>query len=239
MIGTLLLAFLAGLLTIFSPCVLPILPLTLGAASAQGRMGPFFLAIGLTISFVTIGLFVALVGFNIGLDEGFFRGTAAVMMVAVGVVLAIPALQVQLANKASPASGWIDHRFSGNIVGGYRGQFALGLLLGAVWAPCVGPTLGAASVLAAQGENLGEVTLTMTSFGLGSATPLLILGLLSREVLMRWRGKMLSTSGSLKAILGALLVMSGVLILLGWDKLLEARIIEFLPDWLTALTTRF
>ena len=169
MFGTLLLAFLAGLLTVFSPCVLPILPLTLGAATAQGRFGPLFLALGLTLSFVAIGMFVALVGFNIGLDEGVFRGLAAVTMIAVGGVLVIPMLQAKVALAAGPASGWVDQRFGGNMVSGYRGQFALGLLLGAVWAPCVGPTLGAATVLAAQGENLGEVTLTMTSFGLGSA----------------------------------------------------------------------
>ncbi len=239
MLGTLLLAFLAGCLTIFSPCVLPILPLTLGAASAQGRWGSLFLAVGLTLSFVAIGMFVAVIGFNIGLDEGFFRAIAAVMMIAVGFVLAVPAMQVRVALASGPLSGWIDQRFGGNLVSGYGGQFMLGLLLGAVWAPCVGPTLGAASVLAAQGENLGQVTLTMTSFGLGSATPLLILGMLSREVLMRWRGKMLSASSGLKTVLGGLLVTSGVLILFGLDKVIESQLIELSPDWLTELTTRF
>ena len=239
MFGSLSLAFLAGLLTIFSPCVLPILPLIFGTASAQGRLGPLYLAAGLTLSFVAIGMFVALVGFSLGLDEGFFRTIAAAVMIGVGLVLVFPALQARIALAGGPASGWIDRRFGSNIISGSKGQFGLGLLLGAVWAPCVGPTLGAASLLAAQGENLGEVTLTMISFGFGSATPLVVLGLLSREVLLRWRGKMLSASGGLKAVLGALLVTSGFLIMTGMDKVLEARLIEVSPLWLTELTTRF
>ena len=74
--------------------------------------------------------------------------------------------------------------------GGLGGQFAVGLLLGAVWSPCVGPTLGAASLLAAQGRDLGQVALTMFVFGLGAALPLLALGLASREVMMRWRHRL-------------------------------------------------
>src|SRR3546814_19930163 len=67
----------------------------------------------------------------------------------------------------------------------------LGLLLGAVWSPCFGPTLGAASVLAAQGKDLGQVALVMIAFGIGAALPLLLLGLVSREVMMRWRDRLL------------------------------------------------
>jgi cytochrome c-type biogenesis protein len=74
---------------------------------------------------------------------------------------------------------------------GLSGQFALGVLLGVVWSPCVGPTLGAASVLAAQGKNLGSAAATMIAFGIGAAAPLIVLGLLSREALMRWRDHLL------------------------------------------------
>ena len=63
---------------------------------------------------------------------------------------------------------------------GLAGQFAVGLLLGAVWSPCVGPTLGAASLLASQGKDLPQVALTMVVFGIGAAVPLILLGLLSR-----------------------------------------------------------
>jgi cytochrome c-type biogenesis protein len=237
--STLLLALLAGILTVLSPCVLPLLPLTLGAAASHGRMGPVYLAAGLTISFVAIGMFVALVGYSIGLDEGFFRTLAAIIMITVGLLLALPVLQRQVAVAAGPASNWINERWGHSVASTSSGQFGLGALLGAVWAPCVGPTLGAASVLAAQGENLGEVTLTMTAFGIGAALPLLVLGLLSREVLLRWRGQMLSASGTLKTVMGAILVLVGVSIVAGIDKTVEARLVELSPDWLTELTTRY
>ena len=239
MLATLFFAFVAGTLTVMSPCVLPVLPMVLGAAASKGRSGPVFLALGLTLSFVAIGMFVALFGFAIGLDEGVFRQIAAVLMIAVGAVLVVPVLQTRLATAGGPVSGWVNERFAGSEVSGNGGPFGLGVLMGAIWAPCVGPTLGAASVMAAQGENLFEVTLTMLLFGIGSALPLLLLGLLSREVLMRWRGKMLSLGGNLKSLLGLLLVVSGFLVLSGYDKQAEAYLVEKSPDWLTVLTTRF
>jgi cytochrome c-type biogenesis protein len=239
MLATLFFAFIAGTLTVLSPCVLPVLPMVLGAAAAQGRSGPVFLAMGLTMSFVTIGMFVALFGFAIGLDEGVFRQIAAMLMIAVGIVLAMPVLQTRLATAGGPISGWVNDRFAGADGTSNGGPFGLGLLMGAIWAPCVGPTLGAASVMAAQGENLLAVTLTMTLFAIGSALPLLILGFLSREVLMRWRGKMLSLGGGMKSLLGVLLVLTGFLVLSGFDKQAEAFLVETSPDWLTELTTRF
>jgi len=73
MIGTLGLAFLAGILSILSPCVLPLLPIVLGTAQAEHRLGPVALAAGLAVSFTAIGLFVATIGFAIGLDTDVFR----------------------------------------------------------------------------------------------------------------------------------------------------------------------
>ncbi len=239
MLATLFFAFVAGTLTVLSPCVLPVLPMVLGAAATQGRLGPVFLALGLTMSFVTIGMFVALFGFAIGLDEGVFRQLAAVLMIAVGLVLLVPVLQTRLATAGGPMSGWINDRFVGTDEASNHGPFGLGLLMGAIWAPCVGPTLGAASVMAAQRENLLEVTLTMMSFGIGSALPLLLIGLLSRGLLMRWRGNMLSLGGGLKSALGMLLVLSGILVFSGYDKQVEAYLVEKSPDWLTEMTTRF
>ena len=97
----------------------------------------------------------------------------------------------------------------------------MGLLLGAVWTPCVGPTLGAVSVLAAQERDLGQVTLTMFVFAVGTALPLIAIGLLSREVLVKWRGRLLSTGRAGKATLGLVLVITGVFIHSGVDKVAE------------------
>ena len=233
------LAFLAGILSVLSPCVMPLLPLVLGAAASEHKLGPAALAAGLAISFVAIGLFVATIGFSIGLDGDVFRRAAAVLLILVGIVLMVPVMQVRLATAAGPMSNWTEQRFGGFSTAGLTGQFFVGLLLGAVWSPCVGPTLGAASVLAAQGKDLGTVALTMALFGLGAALPMLLLGMLSREALMRWRDRMIDLGKGAKAALGIVLVLVGIAILTGFDKALETELVTITPSWLTAVTTRF
>jgi cytochrome c biogenesis protein CcdA len=236
---TLGLALFAGILSTLSPCVLPLLPLVLGAAVGEHRLGPAALAAGLALSFVLIGLFVALFGFAVGLDQAVFRAVAAVLLIVIGGVLMLPRLQAQLAVAAGPISNWTQSQAGGFSTSGLGGQFLLGLLLGAVWSPCVGPTLGAASLLAARGENIGAVALTMIAFGLGAALPLLLLGLISREALLRWRARLMAAGKGGKALLGALLLAIGVLILSGFDKKLETILVDASPAWLTNLTTRF
>jgi cytochrome c-type biogenesis protein len=238
-IGTLGLAFLAGVLSVLSPCVLPLLPIVLGTAASEHKLGPIALAAGLALSFVTIGLFIATVGFAIGLDADVFRAISAMLLIAIGLVLLVPKLQAQFALVASPVGNWVDERLGGFGTGGFGGQFALGLMLGGVWSPCVGPTLGAASILAAKGENLGQVALTMFVFGLGAALPLMLLGFLSREAMMRWRGRMMEAGKGGKMLLGVVLVAIGLIVATGLDKRIETMLVDASPAWLTELTTRF
>jgi cytochrome c biogenesis protein CcdA len=108
-----------------------------------------------------------------------------------------------------------------------------------VWSPCVGPTLGAASILAAKGENLGQVAATMFAFGLGAALPLMLLGLLSREAMMRMRGRLTEAGKGGKMLLGGLLVAIGLFVATGLDKRLETVLVDASPAWLTELTTKF
>lgn len=238
-ITTLPLAFLAGLLSILSPCVLPLTPMVLGAAVAEHRFGPAALAAGLATSFTAIGLFVAGIGYSIGLDGDVFRTAGAMMLAGIGVVLMLPKLQAQLAAAAGPLSDWSQQRFGGGPTNGLRGQFGVGLLLGTVWGPCVGPTLGAATMLAAQGRDLAWVALTMLLFGLGSALPFLILGTLTRGALLRWRYRLLSAGEGGKMLLGAVLTAAGLLILFGLDKKFETWVIAFAPQFLVDLSGRY
>jgi cytochrome c-type biogenesis protein len=247
--GGLVLSFVAGVLSILSPCVLPLLPIVLGAAASEQKWGPVALAAGLSTSFVAIGLFVATIGFSIGLDADVFRYVAAVFIIAIGVVLMVPRLQTGLAVAGGPMANWAHQRLGGLNLGGLNsggrnsggvaGQFGVGVLLGAVWSPCVGPTLGAASLLAAQGRDLGQVAVTMFVFGLGAALPLLALGLVSREAMMRWRHRLAAAGHGLKAALGTILVAMGALVITGLDKAVETALVEASPQWLTDLTTRF
>ena len=233
------LALLAGLLSTLSPCVLPLVPIVIGTALGQHRFGPVALAAGLALSFVTIGLFVATMGFAAGIDQELFRSIAAALLILVGGVLLLPRLQFQLAAAAGPIGNWTQAHAGGFSTRGLGGQFAVGLMLGAVWSPCVGPTLGAASVLAARAENLAAVALTMFAFGIGAALPLLVIGTMSREALARWRNRLLAAGSGGKALMGIVLVATGLLILSGLDKRLEAILVDASPAWLTELTTRF
>lgn len=239
MLATLGLALLAGMLSTLSPCVLPLLPIVLGAAASEHRLGPVALATGLAASFTAIGLFVATVGFAAGLDTGVFRMVAAILLIAIGVVLLVPRLQQQFAVAAAPVSNWAGGYADNFAPTGLAGQFGLGVLLGAVWSPCVGPTLGAASILAAKGENLSQVAVTMLAFGVGAAVPLLLIGLLSREAMQRWRARLMETGRTGKTVLGLLLVAVGVLVATDFDKRIETALVELSPAWLTELTTKF
>jgi cytochrome c-type biogenesis protein len=237
--GALALAFVAGVLSISSPCVLPILPIVLGAAASEHRWGPTALATGLAVSFVAIGLFVATVGYSIGLDSELFRNVAAALMIAVGMILLVPRFQERLALAGAPLATWSDRHFGAPRRAGLGGQILVGLLLGAVWSPCVGPTLGAASLLAAQGRDLGEVAATMLAFGLGAALPLTALGFFSGEVLLRWRRHLLSGGAHARMLFAIVLVAIGIMVLTGLDKRVETLVVNESPQWLTDLTTRF
>jgi cytochrome c biogenesis protein CcdA len=239
MLATLGLAYLAGALSTLSPCVLPLIPLVIGAATAAQRLGPLALGLGLASAFVAAGLFVATIGFAIGIDADVFRIAAGALMILLGVVLVVPVLGSRVALVAAPASHWAGQRLAGLSAAGLAGQFGVGVLLGIAWSPCVGPTLGAASLLASQAKDLPGVTATMLLFGLGAASPLIAAGMLSREVMSRTRGHLLAAGRPLRALLGIAFVLIGASIVTGADKRIEAALVEASPQWLTELTTRF
>jgi cytochrome c-type biogenesis protein len=238
-VTALALSFAAGILSILSPCVLPLVPIVLGAAVTAHPLGAVALAGGLALSFTGLGLLLALAGFGLGIDAGMFRLAAALIMVVLGAILVMPSWQARLAGAGGPVSAWADRHLGGFAASGLAGQFAIGLLLGAVWSPCVGPTLGAASLLASQGQDLPRVALTMVVFGIGAGLPLVLLGLLSRATLMRVRTKLLSAGTLGKGLLGAAFILIGVAIVSGADKRIEAALVEASPQWLTDVTTSF
>ncbi|MGJ3649188.1 cytochrome c biogenesis CcdA family protein [Sphingomonas sp. GlSt437] len=231
------LAFAAGALTILSPCVLPLVPIVLGSAAQRHRLGPLALATGLVVSFTGVGFALATVGAASGFDGDWVRDFGAALLLAAGIALLIPKLQYWLQSVAAPLAAWASKRQDGLERFGLAGQFGIGVLLGLVWSPCVGPTLGAATVLAAQGKNLGAVALTMAAFGLGIATVLMVLATATRSLLQRWRGRLMSAGSGGKRVLGTLLALVGVLIITGGDHYVEGVLVSITPDWLADLTT--
>lgn len=231
------LAYVAGALTILSPCVLPLVPIVLGSAAQAHRLGPVALAAGLVGSFTGVGFAVATLGAASGFDGEIVRLGGAMLLILAGLALLIPIIQAWMTHAATPLADWASARQSGMERFGLVGQAAIGVLLGLVWAPCVGPTLGAATVLAAQGENLWAVAVTMLAFGSGIASVLLVIAFATRGLLSRWRGRMMATGSGGKRVLGGLLVVVGLLILTGTDKMVEGAIVAASPDWLIDLTT--
>ena len=169
------LAYAAGLLTLINPCVLPVLPVVLAGALGANPKGPLALAAGMSVSFVLLGVVVTAFGRALGLDEQSVAQAGAVLMVAFGLMLLVPRFGMVLSGATAGMSARADAQMNTLDQGSLRGQFAGGLLLGAVWSPCIGPTLGGAIALASQGESLGLATLIMIAFALGVST--LIIGL--------------------------------------------------------------
>lgn len=231
------LSFVAGGLSTLSPCVLPLVPILLGSAAAAHRAGPLALAGGLTFSFASIGILVASLGSVFGVDQSIVRSLGAVLLVGFGIVLLSSRAQEHFAFAISGISGAGHSLLSRLTLDGLGGQFVLGLLLGAVWSPCVGPTLGAAVTLASQGQQLIEVALVMAVFGLGAGVPLVILGLLSREAMPRIRGRLIAAGRNGKRVLGVVMLLLGCAILTDIDKLVETWVLLAAPDWLVHLTT--
>jgi len=235
-------AYAAGVLSTLSPCILPLLPILVASALAEHRHGPLALALGLTLSFTSVGLFVATVGLAIGLDAEALRTLAAGGLLVFGTLLLWPRLQggFERASAGLGAAGDAAmSRLRAMHVAGWPGQFAIGALLGLIWTPCVGPTLGAATTLALHRTQLGWVALVLLVFGLGASTPLVLLGRLSQPALKRWRSRLLDFGGTGRHLLGALMLGLGGLVLSGWDKRAEALLLAWLPAWLSELATRY
>jgi cytochrome c-type biogenesis protein len=169
--GTYGIALLAGLLTTLSPCVLPLIPILMGSAVTAHRLGPWALAGGVALSFTVAGVFLASVGASLGLDGETFRLVAALLLIIFGLILLSGRLQALFVRATAGLTGSGNALLSRFTLDGLGGQFALGLLLGIVWSPCVGPTLGAATTLASQGRNLAQISLLMAVFGVGRQHP--------------------------------------------------------------------
>ena len=237
--GTYGLGYLAGLLSTLSPCVLPLVPILIATAAAAHVLGPYALALGLMLSFSLVGIFLATLGASLGLDQDTFRAAAAVILIGFGIVLLSPKLQERFATATSGLSAAGDGLLAKLNLDGLGGQFVVGLALGVIWSPCVGPTLGAATTLASQGSNLAQIALLMMIFALGAGTPLVVLGSVSRAAMMRVRGRMMQAGKLGKSILGGVLLLIGIAILTGLDKSFEAWVVRISPDWLNELTTRY
>lgn len=232
----LIFAYLAGLLTLINPCVLPVLPIVLATALQASRHGPLAIAAGLSLSFVVLGIAVTAFGHAIGLSIDDISRAGAVLMVGFGLVLLVPrfsaAFSTATAGMAAQADGQLDNVDRS----GLQGQFVGGLLLGAVWSPCVGPTLGGAIALASQGENLGFATAIMIAFSLGVSTIILVLGYGARSALQKRQALMRQIATRARPIMGIAFIAIGAMLFFQVHHFIEAALIQIMPTWLLNLS---
>jgi len=229
-------AYGAGLLTLVNPCVLPVLPIVLASSIRSHKHGPLALALGMSIVFVTLGILVATLGSSVGLDADRVSQIGAGMMVAFGAVLLAPPLGALFSRATSGFATSADQKMDEVDTAGLRGQFIGGAILGAVWSPCVGPTLGGAIALAYQGEDLIYATGIMAAFAIGISSIILLLGYGARETIRKRAGAMRVLAAKAKPIMGATFVLVGVMILTKFHYLVEAWLLGILPIWLQDLS---
>ena len=234
-----LLAYAAGLVVLLNPCVLPVLPILIGSALNEGRWGPAALTAGLVLSFCLFGFLILTVGFELGFDPATARQFAAALLVGAGLLLLSARAQALFAAAMQPVAG-AGQSLLGRLSGrGMAGQFAIGLLLGLVWSPCVGPVLGVAIASASQGENLLQAFATFAVFGLGVASVLLAFAYAARGLAALRSGGLRGAARWSKPLLGGILLAVGIAILAGWDKAAEAALLAAMPNWLVAFTVSF
>jgi cytochrome c biogenesis protein CcdA len=232
----LILAYGAGLLTLINPCVLPVLPIVLASALQAGRHGPMALAAGMSLSFVILGMAVTVAGASLGITPETLSNAGAVMMVGFGLVLLVPRFSAGFATATAGMSSRADAAFDDIDQTGLGGQVLGGALLGAVWSPCIGPTLGSAIALASQGQNLLFSAAIMTAFAAGVSTIILALGYGARSVIQRRQGTMRAIASRARPIMGAIFVAVGLGILFKLHHRIELWAIENLPPWLIDLS---
>ena len=229
-------AYVAGLLTLINPCVLPILPIVLAASLQTSRHGPVAVAAGMSLTFVVLGIGVTVLGRSLGITAESVSDAGAALMVIFGVVLVVPVFAEKFATATAGFAARADAQIDQVGNNGLAGQFVGGMLLGAVWSPCIGPTLGGAISLASRGESLGRVTLIMVMFALGISTIMVALGYGARSVIMRRQAWMRSIAAKSRPILGATFVAVGLGILFRLHHYAEAWAVQNLPVWLLDLS---
>ncbi|MBY0573582.1 MAG: cytochrome c biogenesis CcdA family protein [Undibacterium sp.] len=236
---TFLFSLIAGALSSLSPCVLPIVPIVMSSALQTARLGPVALLAGVALAYTVVGTVLALFGTSLGVDASHVRMASAVLMLLFGATFLVPAMQSALLRLVTPLTTGANNKLAGFKGDSVLGQGMLGVMLGLVWSPCVGPTLGAAVTMAASGHSAGQALVTMFAFGVGAAIPMGVLAYGSRAAISHNRKTMAKLGQHGKKVMGWGLLLVGGLVLSGGDKWLETVLTSHMPMWLLDLTTRY
>ena len=225
------LAFAAGLLTVGSPCVLPMLPILLGATVGRGDPArPLFIILGFTITFALVAFVFGLFPSVLGLSQETLRTAAVVLLLMFGTLMVWPHLYewltVRIGSVFGSASGIGGHSGSGKF-----GAAVLGASLGAVWAPCAGPMLGSILTLIASAERLDRAAAMLGFYSLGAAVPMLAIAYGGQYVSTHVR-RIARYARPLQQGFGLVVILIAVAIFYQFDSVATVWLSNFYPDTL-------
>jgi cytochrome c biogenesis protein CcdA/thiol-disulfide isomerase/thioredoxin len=207
-------AFVAGLVTAISPCVLPVLPILFAGSASGGPRRPYAVVAGLVVSFTVFTLAATALLSALGLPDDLLRNVAIGVVVLVGLSLLWPGLG-DLLERPFLALG---RRKPGDVGGG----FLLGLNLGLLFTPCAGPVIAAIAVLAATRKLSLDAVLVTLAYSLGVGLVLLALGIAARRGFSA--GRLRARAPAVRRGLGAVIVGVAVLMILGLDLRLATKV---------------
>lgn len=218
------LALVGGLLTVFSPCILPILPVIVGRSLRSHRYGPIALVVGLVGGFAVAGSLLGVTARWFTHLADLLRIGAIVLLLGMGLLTLFPQWRDQLFSIIS-----FGRYIKPPVRVGLIGEFWLGTQLGLLWTPCAGPVLGSILVVAAVEHQISGAFLLLLLYGMGAALPLLLFAyggqyfsrrLLSLRVHSAW----------LQRLGGAIVVSTAIAIVLGWDIQIQLWLAPFFPS---------
>lgn len=229
----LLFAFISGIITIFAPCIWPLLPVILSSSSTGGKSKPLGITLGIMASFTIFTLSLSYIVKLIPFDSNILRLFAAVVIGFLGLTLAIPALNQIVEGFVSRIS---SHTNSGNSASGFRGGFITGFSLGIVWSPCAGPILATIATLSAtQSVNIALILVTL-AYVSGVGIPLFIFATIGNRIFTGTR-KLNKYTGRIQQAFGTIMILTAVAIYTNVDKTLQANLLNYFPSYSNFINT--
>jgi cytochrome c biogenesis protein CcdA len=224
----LVLALLAGIVTVAAPCALPMLPILLGASVGQtGKLRPAMIALGFVISFSAAALLLSAITEIFDFDPNALRTGAAVLLLGFGLLMVWPAPFEWLTTRLNGfAGGAAAHAAS---TGGNIGGFVLGTTLGLVWTPCAGPVLGSILTVVATSKDTASASALLVVYAIGAALPMLAIAYGGQAVTTRVRS-IARISPRLQQGFGVVVIAFALLSYFQYDTLIVAWLTAFYPQ---------
>ena len=232
-------SFIAGLLTTLSPCVLPILPFLIDSSLRINKKAPIYMILGLSISFITVGFVLSRFGSFLGFDSDQIRSFSAIILFLTSLFFLSSELQDFALEKMSGIANFgtaLSSKFNFKESLPW-GHLFLGSILGIIWSPCAGPTLGIAVSMASQEGQAISALKIMSIYSLGAAIPMLMITYGFRSFFQKNLNNISNATEYSKNIFGYILLLTGVCIFFGLDKSIETYLLNNLPaSWVDLIT---